>query len=149
MRSSKDITIALPASTSTPEQFRDRLRQLAQSVGNALQAVKTAARPASDQHTALDQEIKRHDVSLAVLRLGMLPENAVLLAELNKRLQRRGPEPPAQALWQLCEVRDERWRPALEVAFSRKFAAVVDVRDYDAAERIYHELRGFCSWVKP
>jgi hypothetical protein len=133
--------VAKQLAEATPEQFRDRLRQLAQSVGTALEAVKTAAKPASDRHTALEQEIKKHEAALAVLRLGMLPENAILLAELNKRLQRRGPEPPAQALWQLCEVRDERWRPALEVAFNRKFAVVVDARDYDGAERIYHELR--------
>jgi len=124
-----------------PDQIRERLRQLAQSASAALRAINGAAKPISDRHTALEQETKRHDAALAVLRLGMVPENAILLAELNKRLQRRGFEPPAQALWQLCEVKDERWRPALEVAFNRKFAVVVDARDYDEAERIYHELR--------
>jgi hypothetical protein len=126
---------------ATPEQFRVRVRQLAQSAGAASEAVRVAVKPSSDRHTSLEQEVRRHDAALAVLRLGMLPENAILLAELNKRLQRRGSDPPAHALWQLCEVKDERWRPALEVAFSRKFAVVVDIRDYDEAERIYHELR--------
>src|SRR5690606_19948785 len=53
----------------------------------------------------------------------------------------RGSELPAQALWQLCEVADETWRPAIEVAFHRKFAVVVREEDYDQAERIYHELK--------
>src|SRR5579862_528313 len=96
---------------STPGQFRERVRQLAQSASAALQAVRNAAKPTSDKHASLEQEIKKHDAALAVLRLGMLPENAILLAELNKRLQRRSSEPAAQALWQLCEVKDERWRP--------------------------------------
>src|SRR6266511_2747981 len=126
---------------ATAEQFRERIRQVAQCASAALQGVRNGAKPTCDRHASSEQEIKKHDAALAVLRLGMLPENAILLAELNKRLQRRGCEPPAQALWQLCEVKDERWRPALEVAFSRKFAVVVDARDYDEAERIYHELR--------
>lgn len=126
---------------AVPEKCRERLRHLAQATSAALQAVRNAVKPTGDQHTVLDQEIKKHDAALAVLRLGMLPQNAILLAELNKRVQRRGSGPAAQALWQLCEVSDERWRPALEVAFSRKFAVVVDARDYDEAERIYHELR--------
>jgi len=126
---------------AAPEQFRERIRQLAQSVGAALEAVRLAAKPSSDRYNSVEREVQRHDAALAVLRLGMLPENTILLAELNKRLRRRGSDPPAQALWQLCEVKDERWRPALEVAFNRKFAVVVDIRDYDEAERIYHELR--------
>ncbi len=126
---------------ATADQFRERVQQLAQAASAASQALRNAAKPTSDRHGLLEQEIKKYDAALAVLRLGMLPENAILLAELNKRLQRRGSEPSAQALWQLCEVKDERWRPALEVAFNRKFAVVVDSRDYDEAERIYHELR--------
>ena len=126
---------------ASPEQFRERVRRLAQTAGVALQALRTAAKPSTDRYTSLEQEVKKHDAALAVLRLGMLPENATLLVELNKRLPRRSTDPPAQALWQLCEVNDERWRPALEVAFNRKFAVVVESRDYDEAERIYHELR--------
>jgi hypothetical protein len=126
---------------ATPERIRERLRQLAQAVTAVLRAVSVAASATSTKYATLKHEIERHDAALAVLRLGMLPENAVLLAELNKCLHRHGSEPVAQALWQLCEVNDERWRPALEVAFSRKFAVIVDARHYDEAERIYHHLR--------
>lgn len=38
-------------------------------------------------------------------------------------------------------MKDERWRAAIEVAFTRKFAIVVEAVHYDDAERIYHELR--------
>ena len=39
-------------------------------------------------------------------------------------------------------MQDERWRAAIEVAFTRKFAIVVEAARYDEAERLYHELRG-------
>jgi uncharacterized protein YPO0396 len=123
------------------DKIQLRVKHLVGTVGAVLRAVSAGARPASDSHTSLQQEIEKHNAALAVLRLGTLPENTVLLAELNKHLPRRGAEPSAQALWQLCEVTDERWRPALEVAFARKFAVVVDATDYDQAERIYQELR--------
>ena len=41
----------------------------------------------------------------------------------------------------MCEVTDERWRPAIEVAFARKFAVVVAVEHYEQAEQIYHSLK--------
>ncbi len=47
---------------------------------------------------------------------------------------------PARHLRELCEVVDERWRPAVEVAFTRKFAIVVSLDNYEEAERIYHQL---------
>src|SRR4029079_2771913 len=62
---------------------------------------------------------------LDALHLGLLP---------------MGSEPPARHLCQLCEVKDERWRPAIEVAFTRKFAIVVEPDHYDQAERMYHGL---------
>src|SRR4029079_1907461 len=63
---------------------------------------------------------------LDALHLGLLP---------------MGSEPPARHLCQLCEVKDERWRPAIDVAFTRKFAIVVDPDHYDKAESIYYGLK--------
>ena len=40
----------------------------------------------------------------------------------------------AKHLRELCEVTDERWRPAIEIAFTRKFAVVVAPDHYDDAE---------------
>lgn len=124
-----------------PNEVRACVRGLAQAVTAALRAAREGARPIETQTNTLVEQRKKLDSSLAALRLGMIEENTVLLAELNRRLPKRNGLPAAQALWQICEVNDERWRPALEVAFSRKFAVVVATEDYDEAERIYHELQ--------
>jgi hypothetical protein len=60
---------------------------------------------------------------------------------LNKLLPRRGRENPARQLRELCEVVDEEWRPALELAFTRKFAVVVDAGDYAQALRVYKDFQ--------
>ena len=62
---------------------------------------------------------------------------------MNHQLLASTNELPARHLRELCEVRDgeEAWRPAIEVAFTRKFAVVVSPEHYDEAERIYHQLR--------
>ena len=75
------------------------------------------------------------------LQNGRLPFPTRLLDALNNGLLARGAELPAQPLCKLCEVADERWRPAIEVAFGRKFAIVVAPEDYEAAEKIYHSLK--------
>ncbi len=140
---------ALKAVLGTAEQLatceatsvRERVRQLAQAVSTALRVAREAAKPLERQAGDLEQQRVKLDKSLTALRLGMIEENTVLLAELNRRLPPRHGVPAAQALWQLCEVNDERWRAALEVAFGRKFAIVVSAEDYDKAEETYHELK--------
>ncbi len=126
---------------ASPASARDVLAELATAITSAVKYVAATIKTKADEFTQLDAQWQNHDRALAALRLGLLQENTVLLGALNARLPRRNSAPAAQALWQLCEVTDEEWRPALEVAFARKFAVVVDPQDYDAAERIYHELR--------
>lgn len=124
-----------------PADWKDRTRALAAACVAARQAAQTAVKPAEEEFRRLEREDHQLKTALQALRSGALTENTVLLAALNAALPRRGSDLPAQAMWQLCEVTDELWRPALEVTFGRKFAVVVDERDYDTAERIYHELR--------
>lgn len=123
------------------EAVRGRVRDVAAAVAGTLHALREAARPIEQKNHELDQKIGVLREQIESLRIGKPAGFTTLLDALNARLPRRGNELPAQALWQLCEVTDERWRPALEVVFNRKFAVVVDPRDYDEAERIYHELR--------
>jgi len=78
---------------------------------------------------------------IAALAIGKLPFPTRLLDALNNSLLSRGPDLPARHLRELCEVADECWRPAIEVAFARKFAVVVAAEHYDEAEKIYHSLK--------
>lgn len=75
------------------------------------------------------------------LKLGHLPFPTLLLESLNAALPSAGRQPAAQPLCKLCELADEKWRSAAEVAFTRKFAVVVSESNYDQAVKIYHELK--------
>jgi len=89
----------------------------------------------------LRQQLGQLRDEIAVLTLGKLPGgHSRLLDALNHRLLSRGADLPARHLRELCEVTDERWRPAIEIAFNRKFAVVVAAEDYEEAEKIYHSL---------
>jgi len=130
---------ALP--TATGEGIRHAVRELALSARELSETVDHGARDLFNQLAQWDKEKTRLTQLLAALRLGVVPDASVLLDSLNAALPRRGKENPARALRELCEVSDEAWRPAIEVAFGRKFAVVVEERDFDEAERVFHSLR--------
>ena len=122
-------------------QAEETLRALADAAGKAAAEVSRAARPNADRLAKLRSELGALREEVAALKLGRLPFPTRVLDALNNGLLAMSGEPPARHLCQLCEVRDERWRAAIEVAFTRKFAIVVEATHYDQAERIYHELR--------
>ncbi len=70
------------------------------------------------------------------LRRGLPPLPQPLLHACREALGQSA----AQALRELCEVTDENWRIAIEVAFTEKFAVVVEKQNYDAALAILHGL---------
>ncbi len=123
------------------EGIRPAVKSLAAAAQSLVRSVEAAARPLMDEERALEREREKLGSLLAALRLGVVPEASVLLAALNEALPRRGGANPARALRELCEVTDENWRAAVEVAFTRKFAVVVDAADFDQAEEIYRSLR--------
>jgi hypothetical protein len=120
--------------------------------GEALPALSTAAQNAAAAASrAAGQTIKRLGEirqqlgqlrdEIAALKVGKLPFPTRLLDALNHNLLARGADLPARHLRELCEVADERWRPAIEVAFTRKFAVVVATEHYEEAEKFYHALK--------
>jgi len=155
-----DLGKALPVELDTPALYsvqlaaeglgesqgdgiREGVRRLADRVKELINTVDRAGRPLFAEQTRIETERNRLQQLLAALRLGIVPEASVLLDTLNRDLPKRTSDNPARALRELCEVKDteEEWRPAIEVAFARKFAVVVDERDFDAAERVYHSLK--------
>jgi energy-coupling factor transporter ATP-binding protein EcfA2 len=126
-------------------QADDTLRVLGEAANKAASEVSRAARPTQERLAKLRQELGHLRDEVAALKLGRLPFPTRLLDELNKGLLAFGNEPSARHLCQLCEVKDERWRAAIEVAFTRKFAIVVTAEHYDQAEQIYHGLRAEAS----
>ena len=118
----------------------------------ALKAVAAAAEQVSiGLNRLVDPDRKKRDElrpklgklneEISALENGHLPFPTTLLEALNAALPWDGRQPPAQPLCKLCEVSDEKWRAAIEVAFTRKFAIVVSEASYESALRIYHGLK--------
>jgi energy-coupling factor transporter ATP-binding protein EcfA2 len=119
----------------------ETLRGLEVVAQKAASEVSRAARSKMDRIVELRRELGVLRDEIAALRLGRLPFPGRVLDALNEGLSGLGEEPPARYLCRLCEVKDERWRAAIEIAFARKFAIVVAPQHYDQAEQIYHQLR--------
>jgi hypothetical protein len=132
---------ALALARADGAHIRGCVRRLASAVQALCRSAEALARPLFAEESSLEREIARIGDLLAALRLGVVPEAGVLLNALNRALPRSGSENPARALRELCEITDETWRPAAEVAFTRKFAVVVSEADFDRAEAICRDLK--------
>ena len=122
-------------------QAEETMRALHDATNKAAIEVSRAFREKETRLSKLRSELGALRDEVNALKEGLPPGSSPLLGALNNGLLAFGKEPPAQHLRSLCEVKDERWRPAIEVAFRQKFAVVVAPERYDQAERIYHELR--------
>jgi uncharacterized protein YPO0396 len=122
-----------------------------EATGNALSNLRDAAdqlcgtlrrafAPEQQELTRLRHEKTDLESQIAALKAGLPPVMQPLLSRLNDRLIHFEGSLPARALRELCEVTDEAWRPAVEVAFTEKFAVIVPEKHYPEALRIYHEL---------
>ncbi len=125
---------------SRPEALRAALRQVAQAVRGVQSRVRASIQTESEQFQKTKGELEALQSQIKNLEFNRVVPSP-LLDELNKQLPRRGRENPARQLRELCEVTDEEWRPALELAFSRKFAVVVSAEDYPQALRIYKDFQ--------
>lgn len=125
---------------SRPEGLRATLRQVAQAVRGVQSRVRASIQAESEQFQKTKGELEALQSQIKNLEFNRVVPSP-LLDELNKQLPRRGRENPARQLRELCEVTDEEWRPALELAFSRKFAVVVSAEDYPQALRIYKDFK--------
>ena len=119
----------------------DTLRELGEAARKVSSEISRAARPTAERLAKLRAELGTLREETAALQLGVLPGESPLLNALNEGLLAFSSEPPARHLAQLCEVRDERWRAAIEIVFTRKFAVVVAPEHYDQAETIYEAMK--------
>lgn len=122
-------------------EARETLRLLGEAAQKAAVEISRAAGPTQTRLGEVRQQLGRLREEIGALRIGRLPFPTRLLDTLNDRLPARDGKPAAEPLCHLCEVTDERWRPAIEVAFTRKFAVVVAPESYEEAERLYHALK--------
>lgn len=124
-------------------ELTEQLEVLADAVRNLHFASKDAEKPLREEVEKKVNKLRALSARLETLDRGKVSQRSVLLDAINSTLpRRRNGDPAAFALRELCEVRDERWRPAIEIAFSRKFAVVVEPENYRYAETIYREMKG-------
>lgn len=105
----------------------------------AVEAARKAA-PQLERLATIRKQLDQLTAEIAALKIGKLPFPTKLLDTLNSRLKPGGSQMPARHLRELCEISDEEWRPAIEIAFTRKFAVLVAPENYEEAEQIYHAL---------
>ncbi len=136
-----ELTHAVKAlAEARPDGLRAALRRVAQAVRAVQSRVAASIQEESRQFQTTKGELESLQTTIKSLELNRVVPSP-LLDELNKQLPRRGRENPARQLRELCEVTDEEWRPAVELAFSRKFAVVVSSDDYPQALRIYRDFQ--------
>jgi uncharacterized protein YPO0396 len=116
------------------------LNAVSQTARTALTEALNAARPILAKLADARKRAATLRTEIAALQIGKLPFPTRLLDALSNQLPQSLSEPAAQHLRELCEVTDERWRPAVEIAFTRKFAVVVPSELYDSAEKIYSKM---------
>jgi uncharacterized protein YPO0396 len=115
------------------------LRAVAETVEQMKADISRVIRPTRERLDNLREELGRLREEIMMLDRGIPPGPRFLLNAINNALPRKGQEPIACQLRDLCEVMDEKWRAAVEVAFTRKFAVVVPEGHYAQALQVYRQ----------
>ncbi len=130
------------ADVAPVRDLNDRVEKVASLAHSARSLVNEACQGVSLQARQLIEKLGKTRSRLDRLDEGRLAFQSTLLDEINSKLPRKSNgDPAARALRELCEVVDEKWRPAIEIAFTRKYAVVVEPQHYDLAEAIYTDLK--------
>jgi chromosome segregation ATPase len=123
------------------DQTEAALAEVAAEADQLKAALKRAIGPTERKLGEVRDQKGRLNDEVTMLANGQMPFPTIVLNALNQNLPAQGRTPPAQPLCKLCEVTDEDWRAAIEVAFNRKFAIVVSEANYPAALKIYQGLK--------
>lgn len=121
------------ATANALSHLRDAANQICSGINRSFLSERQELQRLRTEKADLESQV-------AALSAGLPPVSQPLLTRLNDQLLHMKGEPPARALREVCEVNDEDWREAIEVAFTQKFALLVSEDHYDEALRLYHEL---------
>jgi hypothetical protein len=124
------------------------LAHLRDSADNLCKALRQAFAADHQELQRLRTEKSNLEAQIAALKAGLPPIPQPLLHLLNDRLLPVQGRLPARALRELCEVTDETWREAIEVAFVEKFAVIVNEDQYAEALKHYQELNAAAQGPK-
>ncbi|BDS07756.1 ATPase [Oceaniferula spumae] len=116
------------------------LRLLAYAADDVVKSLRAAFDPSAAELRRLRSEKSDLDAKIEKLKNGVSPTQQPLLTALQAQLPILAQHKPPRALRDVCEVADEKWRVAAEVAFSEKFAVLVDPDHFDDARKILQRL---------
>ena len=137
-----ELSLAIKQLDSCELDHSERaLRAVANTVEQVKANISRAIRSTSVRLNSVREELGRLREETMMLERGIPPGPRLVLNAVNDALPRKGQEPVACQLRDLCEVTDEKWRAAVEVAFARKFAVVVPEVHYARALQVYQELK--------
>ena len=116
--------------TCKQEDTLTSLRALATAADDLCRKIKDRFRSDADQLRHLRQEKDSLTADIQTLQGGLPPIAQPLLDALHNELPTLPGETPPRALRELCEVDDEAWRAAAEIALDSKFAILVSSEHY-------------------
>ena len=117
------------------------LSLLRDAADHVCKSLRQAFSPDAEELRRLRAERADLEAQIATLKAGLPPIDQPLLHHLNQHLPHSHARKAAFALRDLCEVNDESWREAVEVAFVEKFAIIVSDENYAEALKHFHELK--------
>ena len=119
--------------SNTLSMLADAANQLCRDLRDRFRKDQTELQKLRSEKTDLDSQID-------LLKKGIPPGHQPLLTALRDALPALPGEPPPRALRELCEVEDEAWRAAAEVAFEEKFAVLIGDGHHEQAVEILQGL---------
>lgn len=112
------------------------LAHLANAADQLCKQLRERFRNDAEELRRLRSEKSDLDSQIDALKRGLPPVPQPLLSALREHLPILPGEAPPRALRELCEVEDESWRAAAEVAFEEKFAVIVSQEHHARALEI-------------
>jgi uncharacterized protein YPO0396 len=122
------------------EQTASSLSLLADAANETVKTLRSRFEPDREELRKLRNEKSDLQAQIDLLQRGVSPGPQPLLAALKSQLPLLPNESPPRALREICEVTDESWRAAAEVAFEEKFAVLVPPNHYEESSRILRQI---------
>ncbi|MFD2255441.1 SbcC/MukB-like Walker B domain-containing protein [Luteolibacter algae] len=122
------------------EETSHSLSMLADAADKLCRQLRDRFREDSEDLRDLREERTKLESQIESLRRGLPPVSQPFLTALREALPQLPGEAEPRALRELCEIKDETWRPAAEVSFSEKFAVVVPPQHQEQAAKILDQI---------
>lgn len=126
--------------TCETEETSNSLALLADAANKLTRELRDRFRSGAEELRHLRSEKSALTTQIDSLKRGLPPVPQPFLTALRDALPSLPGETPPRALRELCEINDEAWRPAAEIALEEKFAVIVAPEHHTQATKILAAL---------